>query len=217
MEKKTFSIVFEGLSIGEKIKNWQKIADTSFKAFCVKYPTNVIIGHLNINSITNKFELLSFLIGGKVNIFLISETKIDGTFPTSQFLMSCYSNVYRLDRNKGGGIMLFVKDNLITFPVIGFYFSEKTEIFCVELNLRKQKWLIFCCYNPCCYNPHKYLIKDHLLQIKNAIDFYSKSYEKILIGGFNVKISDSHMDSVCAIYHLKSLIRKPTCYKTLKN
>ena len=183
------------------------------RTFRVKYPSNVIIGHLNINSIRNKFELLSFLIDGKVDIFLISETKIDGTFPTSQFLMSGYSNVYRLDRNdKGGGIMLFVKDNLITFPVSGFCFSEKKQIFCLELNLRKQIWLIFCCYNP-----HKHLIKDHLLQIKNAIDFYSKSYEKILIGGFNVKISDSHMDSVCAIYHLKSLIRKPTCYKTLKN
>ena len=89
--------------------------------------------------------------------------------------MSGYSNVYRLDRNdKGGGIMLFVKDNLITFPVSGFCFSEKTEIFCVELNLRKQKWLIF--YG---YIPHKHLIKDHLQQIKNAIDFYCKSYEKL--------------------------------------
>ena len=99
------------------------------RTFRVKYPSNVIIGHLNINSIRNKFELLSFLIDGKVDIFLISETKIDGTFPTSQFLMSGYSNVYRLDRNdKGGGIMLFVKDNLITFPVSGFCFSEKTDI-----------------------------------------------------------------------------------------
>ena len=51
-------------------------------------------------------------------------------------------------------------------------------------------------------------------QIKNAIDFYSKSYENIiLIGDFNVEISDSHMDSFCAIYHLKSLIKEPTCYK----
>ena len=42
--------------------------------------------------------------------------------------MSGYSNVYRLDRNdKGGGIMLFVKDNLITFPVSGFCFSEKNR------------------------------------------------------------------------------------------
>ena len=95
----------------------------------IKYPSN-IIGHLNINSITNKFEskfeLLSFLIGGIVDIILISETKIDGTFPTSQFLMSGYSNVYRLDQNsKGEGIMLFVKDNLIIFPVNGFCYSEK--------------------------------------------------------------------------------------------
>ena len=74
------------------------------QTFCIKQPSNVIIGHLNINSVRNKFELLSFLIDGKVEIFLINE--IDGTFPTSQFLMSGCSNVYQLDRNdKGGGIM----------------------------------------------------------------------------------------------------------------
>ena len=159
------------------------------RTFRVKYPSNVIIGHLNINSIRNKFGLLSFLIDGKVDIFLIRETKIDGTFPSFQFLMSGNSQVYQSDRNyKGGGVMLFVKDNLITFPVSEFCFSEKTDIFCVELNLRKQKYLIFCCYNP-----HKYLIKDHLQQIKNAIDFHSKSYENITLGDFNVEISDSHM------------------------
>ena len=102
--------------------------------------------------------------------------------------------------------MLFVKDNLITFPVGGFCFSGKIEIFCAELNLRKQKWLIFCCCNP-----HKHLIKDHLLQIKSAIDFQSKSYENIiLIGDFNVEISESHMNSFSAIYHLKSLIKERT-------
>ena len=79
----------------------------------------------------------------------------------------------------------------------------------VELNLRKQKWLIFFCYNP-----HKHTIKDHLQQIKDAIDFYSKSYENIiLIVGFNVEISDSHVDSFCTISHLKSLIKEPTCYR----
>ena len=67
------------------------------------------------------------MIGGKVDILLISETKIESTFLTSQFRMSGYSNIYRLDRNdKGGGIMLFVKDNLITFPESEFCFSEKT-------------------------------------------------------------------------------------------
>ena len=34
--KKTFLIVRKGLSFGEKIKNWQKIADTSFKVKIIK-------------------------------------------------------------------------------------------------------------------------------------------------------------------------------------
>ena len=74
--------------------------------------------------------------------------------------------------------MLFVQDNLITFSVSGFCFSEKKKkkIFCVELNLKKQKWLRFCCHNP-----HKHVMKDHLQQIKNAIDFYSTSYENIIL------------------------------------
>ena len=33
----------------------------------------------------------------------------------------------------------------------------------------------------------------------------------ILISDFNVEISDSHMDSACAIYHHKSLIKDPAC------
>ena len=50
--------------------------------------------------------------------------------------------------------------------------------------------------------------------MKNAIDVYSKSYENIiLIVGFNAEISDSHMDSFCAIYRLKNMIKEPTCYK----
>ena len=53
-----------------------------------------------------------------------------------------------------------------------------------------------------------------MLQIKNAIDLYSKSYENIiLLGEFNFEISDSHMNSFCPIYLLKDLFKEPTCYK----
>ena len=47
---------------------------------------------------------------------MISETKLDATFPTNLFFIQEYLNVYRLDRNnKSGGIMVFVKDDIITF------------------------------------------------------------------------------------------------------
>ena len=55
------------------------------------------MGHLNINSIRNKFELFLSLIGGKIDILMISETKLDATFPTNLFFIRGYSTVYRLD------------------------------------------------------------------------------------------------------------------------
>ena len=81
--------------------------------FCVCYPNNVIIGHLNINSIRNKFEMLQFLLTDYIDISM-SESKLDGTFPSSQFQIYGFRTLYRLDRNDRGGGILFVKENLMT-------------------------------------------------------------------------------------------------------
>ena len=119
------------------------------KNIYIKYLNKIIMGHLNINSIRNKFELLSSLIGAKIDIFLISEAKLDAAFPANQFFIEGYSIVYRLDRDdKGGRIMLFVKDDIVTFPLDRYSFPVGFETFCIELNLRKKKWLTFCIYNP---------------------------------------------------------------------
>ena len=53
----------------------------------VKYFNKIILGHFNITSIKNKFKLLSSLIGGTIDILLISETKLDVTFPANQFFI----------------------------------------------------------------------------------------------------------------------------------
>ena len=44
-----------------------------------------IIGHLNVNHIENKFEPFVSLVKDKLDIILLSETKIDDSFPPSQF------------------------------------------------------------------------------------------------------------------------------------
>ena len=54
----------------------------------LEYPKNVSLGHLNINSLRNKFAAISELIMGKVDIFLINKTKLDEAFPINQFVMS---------------------------------------------------------------------------------------------------------------------------------
>ena len=51
-------------------------------------PSRIIFGQININSIRNKFDLLMNIIKNEIDIFMISETKIDNSFPISQFTMT---------------------------------------------------------------------------------------------------------------------------------
>ena len=46
----------------------------------------IIIAHLNIYSIRNKFDALKTMIAGNIDILLISETKLDESFPPSSLL-----------------------------------------------------------------------------------------------------------------------------------
>ena len=60
------------------------------KSFWFENKTNVIVGHLNINSLRNKFDLLKPIIYYAFDIFLVSETKIDSSFPDNQFPLAGY-------------------------------------------------------------------------------------------------------------------------------
>ena len=44
-------------------------------------PNRIMIGQLNINSIRNKFEVLTSLIADEIDVLLLSETKLNETFP----------------------------------------------------------------------------------------------------------------------------------------
>ena len=71
----------------------------------------VTIGHLNIYSIPNKFEGIMDLV--LKHIFLISETKIDSSFPDAHFFYDGYSKPHRKDRNLGrGGVLMYVNENI---------------------------------------------------------------------------------------------------------
>ena len=64
-----------------------------------KNANGIILSHLNINSIRNKIGMLLDLVTGKVDILLISETKIDASFPSPQFLIPAFTEPYRRDRS----------------------------------------------------------------------------------------------------------------------
>ena len=107
----------------------------------------LIFGHLNINSLRNKFDLLYEQIKGSIGIFMISETKLDDSFPQGQFLIEGFHSPFRFDRNKtGGGILLYVRED-IPAKVLSHDFPT-AESFFVEIILDKKKRLINCSYNP---------------------------------------------------------------------
>ena len=95
-------------------------------------------------------------ITNNIDILMISERKLDNSFPEGQFLIPGYSSPYGFDRNcRGGGIMLYVREDIPSKllsienqPIEGFY---------IEINLRKKKWLL--CGT---YNPHRNNIDNHL-------------------------------------------------------
>ena len=169
----------------------------------------IIIGHLNINSIRNKFESLRYIIDKNVDILLISETKLDDTFPESQFSMEGFHLPYRKDRNsKGGGILLYVRDH-IPSRMINVKFHLSTEAIAIEINLRKKKWLLIGSYNP-----HKSLIYSHLDYISADFDELHKKYENfIIIGDLNSEMCEVPMNEFCCTFNLTNLVKEPTCFK----
>ena len=105
----------------------------------------LVIGHLDINSLHNKFDSLKLLVKNKLDVFMISETMLKETFPESQFFMDEFTPPYRMDRNtNGGGIALYVREDIPSRPISFKNDDKDIEHFFVEINLRKNKWLISC-------------------------------------------------------------------------
>ena len=61
------------------------------KKLRIRNPNKIIIGNLNINSLPNKFEQLKDIVMQHIDILVLTETKLDDTFPTAQFLVNGFS------------------------------------------------------------------------------------------------------------------------------
>ena len=53
-------------------------------------PNKIIVGQLNISSLRNKFEALQYIINRNLDIILLSETKLDDSFPSARFMLKNY-------------------------------------------------------------------------------------------------------------------------------
>ena len=73
-------------------------AKVGFQVMKSKCPDKLIMGHLNINSIRNKFDALSLIFKNNVDILIISETKLDDK--VTQILIHTYLRIALITSNK---------------------------------------------------------------------------------------------------------------------
>ena len=89
------------------------------------------------------------VIPGYIDILVLVETKVDVSFPESQFIIEGYSIPYRLDRNRnGGGVMIYVREDIPSKKLKKHTFLDDIEGLFIEINLKKCKWLLLGSYHP---------------------------------------------------------------------
>ena len=147
-----------------------------------------------------------------LDVLMITETKLDDSFPEQQFHIEGFNIPFRLDRNRhGGGLLLYVRNNINAVFLKSYVFPDNIEAFFIEILLKSCKWLICCSYNP-----NRINVATHLDEIGKALDTYSRKYENtLLIGDFNVEPNEANMKTFCNQYKLKSLNKEPTCFKNV--
>ena len=111
----------------ESVSNSQIVQNNSFSDLDLdlynlqllkqKYHWNPFISYLNINSLSNKIDVLRQICKiSPLEILCVDQTKLDSSFPNSQFRIDGYIYPpYRRDRdNHGGGGIVFIREGLIT-------------------------------------------------------------------------------------------------------
>ena len=177
-------------------------------------PDKLIFGNLNINSVYPKFDQMKFSLQGRVNILILTETKLDESFPTTQFLIEGYSKPFRLDRNRnGGGLLVYIREDIPSKELKSHTLAEDIEGIFIEINLRKCKWLLFATYHP----PSQY-DKYFFDQVSRGLDIYSTSCDKFaLIGDFNAEESEEIFSYFLKCHNASNIVKEKTCLKGLDN
>ena len=190
--------------------------DYDLKEYRTKNFGKIILATLNVNSLRYKFDEIKSLVSGKIDIFVINETKLDSSFPTEQFHIPGFSLPYRMDRDRnGGGTMIYVREDIPSKELTRHTFKEDIEGIFIELNFKKYKILVLGTYRP----PNSDKL-EYFDSISKSLDLYLTKYEKfVLLGDFNVNVNntDPIFTEFIEKYGAKNIVKNPTCFKSLEN
>ena len=184
-----------------------------------KNPNNIIISHVNVNSIKNNFFYFQdVLLKGLLDILCITETKLDETYLDSIFHCNGYK-CYRKDRNaRSGGLMVLIRDDIAHTRMPKYEMTDNEthiESMVFEIVHEKLSFFVIVTYkNPKVENG-KFITS--ISEIYKQISKNNK--DSILLGDINIDMSNANNEftqSICNIYDLTNIISKPTCHKAVR-
>ena len=181
----------------------------SLRKLRLKNVNKVIIGNININSLPAKFNQVKKVILKNVDILVITETKLDDTFPLGQFYVEGFTMPYRRDSNRNGrGVIIYVREDIPSKILEKHKLPRDVEGMFVKLNFKKTKWLLFGPYHPLSQNDQYYFEA-----LDKALDCYS-SYDRIvLIGDFNSEDHETCMETFLYQHNFTNIVKEGTCFK----
>ena len=177
------------------------------------YRKECIIANLNINSLPNKFvEIREWLCSKVFDILSIQETKIDRTFPYSQFQVDGYK-LFRRDRVKGGGgIAVYISECITatTTKVTG----KSVESLLLDLRIGQRQFALVSVYKPPSVDNNTFT--SELSKTLDQATLISQNL--VCIGDLNCDLLhplDNNKQGkclldICDVYDLDSLVNKPT-------
>ena len=132
---------------------------------------------------------MNCLLKRKVDILTITESKLNSSFTTTQFLINSYSKPFTFDRNwNGGGRNIY-------------------------WNLRKVKWLLFSTYHPPSESDDFYF--SH---VSNFLDAFSSIYDRfLLVDNLNAEDSGKTLFNLLEKHNAASIVKDKTWFKGLAN
>jgi hypothetical protein len=166
--------------------------------------------HLNVNSLRHKLcELMEIFQDQLADIFVVSETKIDESFPDSQFAVKDY-NLFRRDRtSRGGGLVVYVRSDLPCRRMKNLE-TPTLETMVIELTLKDKRWAMVAAYRPPSTTDVVFS-----REMTTQLDKLSVYYDNlIIIGDLNYDLlSDKAKPllDLCDIFDLKNIVKNPTC------
>ena len=184
------------------------------KALKGKNSDRPVFAHLNINSLSSKFEPLTEMVRQTIDFLLVTESKLDDTFPIGQFQMEGFSRPIRLDRTRnGGGLIIFTRNDLTCHELKPRLLYPELECTFLEVRIRHNKWLVLVGYNP-----QKENIGLFLDKVSMELDKLLPKYDNLLmLGDWNSAVTEEDMADFCDMYDLENLIKEPTCFKSTEN